>query len=271
LLDAAEEDFQQALELGIAHTDLALNLDGLVSAIHTGLGQCRRLRDDLAGAEAAYRRAIDACPDDLAAKLLLGNVLCDLGRHDEAERSYDDCIEVRPDFFEAYYNLADNLERAGRFEDAAEAFARAADLRPDLADAHLRLGGLYFRENEFARAARSFRRARNADPSRAEPLLGCATAQLALDHPWQAMQAAKLAMLLPEISDQLRKHAEMISTEADDKLRGGLPRQATNSSAGLAGRPACRSGRGGLESLLRSTVYRSALLTAMKPSVSVPS
>ncbi len=231
LLDAAEDDFQRALELGIAPTDLTLNLDGLISAIHTGLGQCRRLRDDLAGAEAAYRRAIDACPDDLAAKLLLGNVLCDLGRHDEAEHCYDECIELHPDCLEAQYNLADNLERAGRFEDAAEAFARAVDLRPDLADAHLRLGHLYFRRDEFARAARSFRRARHADPSRAEPLLGCATAQLALDHPWQAMQAAKLAMLLPEISDELRKHAEMISTEADDKVRGGLTGQLIHKQA----------------------------------------
>src|SRR5216684_5814596 len=64
-----------------------------------------------------------------------GNVLSELGRHEEAVRQLRHALLVRPDSAEAHFNLGNALAKARRPDEAAKAFAAAIAARPNFPDA----------------------------------------------------------------------------------------------------------------------------------------
>ncbi len=110
----------------------------------------------LDSAEAAYRSLLRAEPDHADAHHLLGVVLCQLGRADEALRSVDRAIERRPDL--AAYRAArgEILRELGRLDEAAVALVEALELDPTLATAHNNLGLIRLRAGRAEAAVASF-------------------------------------------------------------------------------------------------------------------
>lgn len=100
-------------------------------------------KTDPAGAEAAYRSALEAAPDFVDAILNLGALLCENGRCAEAVQLYEKALPAVSASAPVHFNHAIALEDAGQLTAAAQAYARALELDPGLADAHYNLGRLH--------------------------------------------------------------------------------------------------------------------------------
>ena len=89
---------------------------------------------DAAAALQAYRRALNADPSLLEARINLGRLLHDTGRLADAERVYREACEGGAEDARLYYNLGVLLEDMKRREDAFGAYQAALRLDPQLAD-----------------------------------------------------------------------------------------------------------------------------------------
>ncbi len=128
-----------------------------------------RIEDsDPAAAEAAYRTALRAEPDCVAASLDLGALLCADGRSDEALALYDDALRVSPEDPGLHFNMAIVLEDQGRLSDALARYARCLQLDPALADAHYNSARLCERVGDARGALRHFSAYRRLERARDE-------------------------------------------------------------------------------------------------------
>ncbi len=94
------------------------------------------------GAEAAYRRALDADPNHPDAHLNLGRLLHEGGDLEAAERHYRAAVAADPGSARARYNLGVALEDLGRADAAMAAYREALGLDDGLATAHFNLSRL---------------------------------------------------------------------------------------------------------------------------------
>ena len=72
----------------------------------------------------------------------LGNVLCELGRLEEAVASYRNALKFNPNLAVIHSNLGAALQELGRLEEALSSCRRALELEPDLAVVHSNLLGM---------------------------------------------------------------------------------------------------------------------------------
>jgi tetratricopeptide (TPR) repeat protein len=100
---------------------------------------------DASAAEAAYRQAIAADADTLAAYVNLGALLCDAGRCHDAALLMFDAAGRFPDEPLLHFNLAIALEDQQRLDEALERYAISLALDPDLVDAHFNKARLHER------------------------------------------------------------------------------------------------------------------------------
>lgn len=170
---------------------------------------------DLAGAEALYRQLLQADPKHADALHVLGLVLSQTGRPDEAlvlirqamalrpeqptyvnnlgevlrqqgqfgeaEACFRQALALAPQFPEAHFNLGNALKSQGRYEEALAAYQQAVRLRPGYAKVHFNLANT-LREFGLVKAAiESYRQALALRPNWAEARLnlGVAHAELA--------------------------------------------------------------------------------------------
>ena len=87
----------------------------------------------------ANKRSVELSPNDAEAHTNLGNSLSALGRMNEAEISYKNAIKIKPDFAEAHSNLGVTLERLRRTEEAFRSYVKALNLKPDFIIAKINL------------------------------------------------------------------------------------------------------------------------------------
>ena len=111
-------------------------------------------KNDLAGAAAAYRRALDIDPEMSDACINLGRLLHQQGNAAEAARLYHLALASAPDDPVGHYNLAVALEDQQRDSAAVSHYRRALRLDPDFADAHFNLGRLLERLGQRTQAMR---------------------------------------------------------------------------------------------------------------------
>jgi len=87
----------------------------------------------------AYEQAIKADPCHLDARLNLGRLLHERGKHAQAQRAYMDALEACGADATLLYNLGVLLDDMGRGADAMNAYRSALRADPDLADCHYNL------------------------------------------------------------------------------------------------------------------------------------
>ena len=173
--------------------------DGDASALKQDAQVADRIRHGLehhqAGdrqlAESAYRKALDLAPDHPDAHYLLGSLLGESGRLDEAlehlqqaarldpsagaarsdmgnvyraqgrleeaEAAYRGAIAIDAALPNAYRNLGDLLKFQGRVDDAIDILVRAASLMPDDADSHFILADSLSACGRYQEACQSYR------------------------------------------------------------------------------------------------------------------
>lgn len=112
------------------------------------------------------RRLSDDEPDDLAARLTLGNVHALMGNLDEAREAYQQALSREPLCVEARLYTALAEMQGGQLEDARIELQRALFLEPTLAVGHYLLGQVHERRADVDAALRSYR---NAITQRKQP------------------------------------------------------------------------------------------------------
>jgi serine/threonine-protein kinase len=98
------------------------------ASAHFNLGNLLFRQNNLAGAEAAFRKAIAAQPDHSKAYQNLGLLLRTQGRLDEAEGTYRKASDIDPGSPQAHRGLALVLREQGRFVDSLRSMRRYDEL-----------------------------------------------------------------------------------------------------------------------------------------------
>ncbi|HRX50032.1 MAG TPA: tetratricopeptide repeat protein [Candidatus Krumholzibacteria bacterium] len=111
---------------------------------------------DLAGAEHAYREALDQAPDLPEGSYRLGCVLRKAGRIEEAATAFRAAAAADPDAAKAWTNLGASLEDLGRREEAADMYGRATAATGDVRQAWTNLGAIHADAGRRPEAQRCF-------------------------------------------------------------------------------------------------------------------
>lgn len=118
-------------------------------------------------AQQALREVLRQSPDDPVALQLLGVVLFEADRVDDAMGLMQRAIALAPDYVEAHYNLATIRLRIGQAGEAAAGFRRVLSLDPRHFGAQLNLGGLLSQQGRLDEALVACRRALAIDSQNA--------------------------------------------------------------------------------------------------------
>ena len=140
-------------------------------------------------AEAQFRRAIKINPNVAAAFHDRGNALLELARPADALAQYDRTIALDPNFAEAYNNRGIALLRLTRLEEAVGSFDRAIALNADHAAAHYNRGNALRRLKRHDEALSSYQRAIALRPRHVEAHNNLANTLLDLHRPDAALAA----------------------------------------------------------------------------------
>jgi tetratricopeptide (TPR) repeat protein len=104
---------------------------------------CDSQARSLEEAAEAYRRAVEAAPGWVEARINLGTTLFQLDRIEEAREQFESAVASEPDNALAEFNLGCALDHLGRSNEAIRHLLRAAQISPSLAEAHLNLALAY--------------------------------------------------------------------------------------------------------------------------------
>jgi tetratricopeptide (TPR) repeat protein len=144
---------------------------------------------DLARAEPLYRAILRDDPYHVNALQLLGLVLYQTGRVEEAIRCLRQALQLNPGFAEVHNNLSNILTAQGRLDEAIAGFREAIRLKPAYAEAHNNLGAALQQLGRFAEADACFREALRLRPDYAEARANLASLPL----PYAGGQSSEVA------------------------------------------------------------------------------
>ena len=134
------------------------------------LVELHRLRGDLDGFVARYRRAAEARPLDAPAQYALGTILRSARHPAEAVPYLERAVRLSPTC-EALAELGDTQYDLARYPAAIDAFERCLALDPDDYATMLDLGNTYVTLGDTARARALFQRDIDLEPQRSEALV----------------------------------------------------------------------------------------------------
>ena len=147
-------------------------------------------------------RVVELRPDHAQARFTLANVQHWRGRHAEAIAGYEAVIELRPDHLAARISLAKALQDEGELDAAAAACRAALDIDPGSAAAHEALGGVLSGLGRAGAAIEAYRAAVGIQPDLAPAQIGLALALLREDRAQEALAAADAALATdPALAD----------------------------------------------------------------------
>ena len=119
----------------------------------------------------AFKRAIAISSQSEAIELLV-QMLCDLGRAEEALAEVESVLQVNPNSFAAVYGRARTLAQLSRTKEALSTFDRAISLNPDSAEVWHYRGEILLVSGQIDEACKSFERAVELNPNSYKSLLG---------------------------------------------------------------------------------------------------
>lgn len=129
-------------------------------------------------AEAAYREILSSEPENPDAFQLLGALLVQVKRFDEALPILRQAVENQPNAPQNQVNLGTAYSRLKRLDDAVNCYQRAIELNPDYIDARKNLGTVLFKLKRYEEAAEQLGRAIDLGASSYDVRLSRATAVL---------------------------------------------------------------------------------------------
>jgi len=121
-----------------------------------------------ATAESLCRQMLETAPGHPQVILMLGEILSETGRHEEALAALVPVVERWPNAGSARFCLGNALHAAGRLKDAAEHLRRASALQPHFGGAFCNLGVVLEQMNDRNGAIFAYERAVLIEPNLAE-------------------------------------------------------------------------------------------------------
>ena len=115
-----------------------------------------------------HQKALEIAPQDKGVYNNLGNTLKSLGRFEEAELSFKKSIELNPTSAITHNNLGVLLKDTRRVDEAKTSFVEAIRLNPEFAEAHNNLGLTLVDLRKYEDAEASYNRAIKLNPNFAE-------------------------------------------------------------------------------------------------------
>ena len=115
---------------------------------------CDSNTESLDEAAEAYRKAVEAAPEWVEARINLGTAMYQLGRMEEACEHFSIAAKFEPENALAEFNLGCVLEQLGKTAEAILHLVCAVELAPSLADAHLNLALAYEKTGQGQNALR---------------------------------------------------------------------------------------------------------------------
>lgn len=128
------------------------------------LGTYYRLQGRTIPALNAYKRALDANPQNPRHWLSVGIIYCDLGRPDRGIEHLRKATEIQPDLAEAHINLGTAYLGTGRHVAAIDHLRKAVELQPEGALGLVNLGAAYNEAGRYGEALDPLRKALELQP-----------------------------------------------------------------------------------------------------------
>ena len=136
--DPAKGDPRMVLQEAMSRHNIEKNPGDFES--HYNLAAMLQAKNDLEGAIAEYRAAVQLRPADAVANNALGAALVAGSHADEGVRYLQSALKARPDYFDAHYNLGLALAAQNEFDKAAAELQAAHQLQPQDAAVEANLG-----------------------------------------------------------------------------------------------------------------------------------
>ena len=163
------------------------------------LGAYHNLRNKPVPALEAYKRALEANPNNPRHWTAVGLTYRDLDQPANAIQYLEKAAELQPDHAQAYINLGAVYGRFDNLEKAAEHLEKALELDPDDAEAHLNLGIAFGRMGQLPIAIEHLKKAAEIQPDLAEVHVNLGAAYSKVGEPEKAVQhLQKAAEKLPD-------------------------------------------------------------------------
>jgi tetratricopeptide (TPR) repeat protein len=137
----------------------ALALDDSIAETHTSMGAVLEREWDWAGAERAYRRAIELAPNHAGAYHWYANSLTLQGRHDEAIAAARRAVAIEPLSPILHVALGHAYLLGGRYDEAVGQLQKALEIEPASPNAHQFLGLAFQRKGMYEQALAAMHRA----------------------------------------------------------------------------------------------------------------
>jgi tetratricopeptide (TPR) repeat protein len=135
-----------------------------VAALAFGLGQRYYSLGRFDDAVEVLNRAAVANPQDVPLHHLLGDVLTDAGRGDEAQAAYQAAVDADPSVGN-YNKLGIGLLKLGRLDQAAAAFQQAIAADPSVAEPYFHLGEVLAQQGQKDQAIQQFQKVLEVAPA----------------------------------------------------------------------------------------------------------
>jgi tetratricopeptide (TPR) repeat protein len=193
----------------------------------------------IAGARKQFDSAIDlinrslaAAPDNPDAHADLGNILQLTGQLVPAVESYRRALALDDQFVEAHFNLGRAYAALGELDQAIGCYQRAVALQPQLADAHYALANSFKAKNQFDRAIASYQMTLSIRPCHVDAINNLGVAHAQLNQFDQAISAFLNALSLR--SDDVDAHNNLAAAL---RQKGQLPLAIEHYRRAVALRP----------------------------------
>lgn len=174
----------------------AIEADDKVASFHYLLGVILQEQGKLDDALACLRRALELDPAFAKAHNNMGCILDLAGRVPEAITCFQEAVRLDPSIPEAHYNLGNAYRLTGDIEKSMEAIERAVSLRPQNAEWRSNLSELQYRQWKFDEAVSSLRIATRSDPSHRLAHVNLGAALLMTGRVEEAFEAIRAAEAL---------------------------------------------------------------------------
>ena len=164
------------------------------SPLHAAVEPHRAGRLDKAAT--LYRRALKQRPENAEALHLLGVLLHQQGKHEEALRALEKAVALEDGVAMYHFNFGEVLRALDRAEEASARYRRALALEPANADVHFALGTALLEQGDSDAAVSSIRRALELRPGDVEAWLNLGNALADKGAPDEAIAAFRRALAI---------------------------------------------------------------------------
>ena len=151
---------------------------------------------DYEEAEKIIRHAIELGHQNPCLYIMLGSVLFEKGKSNDAARCLKKAIEIDSDYVDAYFKLGRLYYMEGKFKESTECFKKCIQLKPEYHDAYFKLGFVFHKQGLLPDALSYYQKAIKLQPGTAQSYLSLGSVFQQQGHLEKAVYCYKKAIKL---------------------------------------------------------------------------